>query len=480
MDRNQNTSGQDKNNEEQYSLYTEKIVRKPGNKIKKFIKYIAKVVGSAVVFGITAALVMAVIYPSAKRFTEIEEPTTRQGAVIPTDSQTEENIETDSSEGENDSEVVTDEENKSEYESEPESGEEGETETALEISKETENWIDAQQFESMFDVRMKLAFDAYRPGMGEYVSMNEALKDIISRIAGSLVSIYVSEDETVWDYVSDNAVFGFITAEDDEYYYILTVKDLTENRFLSIAFADGSTAGATYLTGDTTTNLAVAAVAKNEMLKLSTERVYSAALGNSYVVEQGDTLLVMGNIYGQRNMAVYTTAVSTQNLIMDTDSNYRYICTDIASSESDCGIIINLSGEIVGLIPYGKEALSGKIVNGYGISELKRLIERLINGKVTPYVGINPQMVTANMKTAYNMPEGIYVDSVEADSPAYYAGIQSGDIVRAVNGESVTTIRTFQNVIYTMEPGAGVTLSISRPGRDGYRDIEINVELGVE
>ncbi|MGN1186867.1 MAG: S1C family serine protease, partial [Lachnospiraceae bacterium] len=265
-----------------------------------------------------------------------------------------------------------------------------------------------------------------------------------------------------------------------EYFYILTTKELTENGYLSIIFEDGTVTGGIYLTGDATTNLAVIAAAKSEFEKLSPERVHTAVLGNSYVVEQGDPLIVIGDIYEQQNMAVYTTAVSAQNFIMDTDTSYRYISTDIAASESDCGIIVNISGEVIGLIPYGKDVLSGKIVNGYGISELKRLIERLINGKVTPYVGIHPQTVTAAMKEAYGMPEGVYVDSVEADSPAYYAGIQSGDVIMAVSGETVATIRSFQSVIYTMEPGTEAVLSISRPGRDGYRDIEITVELGVE
>lgn len=482
MDKNQNASGQDKNNQEQYSLYTEKIVKKPGNKIKRAIKHIAKIVGSAVVFGVTAALVMAVVYPNVKKFTDTEEPTTRQGTVIPTDSQTEESSEQESTDNEPDSEQNTGEQSTSEYEDEQESSTqgEGEQESTSETYQETESWIDAKQFESMFDIRMEYAFDAYKPGVNEYASIHEALKAVVSGIRGSLVSVLVSEDGENWDYISDSGVFGFIAAEDEEYFYILTVKELTENGNLSIIFEDGTVTGGIYLTGDATTNLAVIAAAKSEFEKLSPERVHTAVLGNSYVVEQGDPLLVIGDIYEQQNMAVYTTAVSAQNFIMDTDSSYRYISTDIAASESDCGIIVNISGEVIGLIPYGKEGLSGKIVNGYGISELKRLIERLINGKVTPYVGIHPQTVTAAMKEAYGMPEGVYVDSVEADSPAYYAGIQSGDVIMAVSGENVTTIRTFQNVIYTMEPGTGAVLSISRPGRDGYRDIEITVELGVE
>ena len=73
------------------------------------------------------------------------------------------------------------------------------------------------------------------------------------------------------------------------------------------------------------------------------------------------------------------------------------------------------------------------------------------------------------------MPDGIYVCSVEADSPAFYDGVQSVD-----GTENVSTTRTFQNVLFTMEPGNSVVMYISRPGKDGYRNIEITLELGAE
>ena len=92
MDNNHNMPGQqnDKQEEQEYSLYTEKIVRKPGIRIKRAVKQIAKVVGSAVLFGVVSGLVLSVVYPTAKKFVGDAEPTTRQGTVIPTDSQTEE------------------------------------------------------------------------------------------------------------------------------------------------------------------------------------------------------------------------------------------------------------------------------------------------------------------------------------------------------------------------------------------------------
>ena len=179
-------------------------------------------------------------------------------------------------------------------------------------------------------------------------------------------------------------------------------------------------------------------------------------------------------------MVVYTTATSVKKSVVDTDCSYRVISTDILSGDADSGIIVNTKGEIVGIIPYHNEAISGEIINSYGISELKRLIERLINGKVTPYMGVIPQTVTSVMKDVYGMPDGVYVNLVERDSPAFYAGIQSGDIITYIGKESVMTSRALQNILFMTDAGTELTVYISRPGKDGYRNIEITLVLGSE
>lgn len=494
MDNNHNMSGQENEKREgqDYSLYTEKIVKKPGNRIKRAVKHVAKVIGSAVIFGVVSGLVMSVVYPTARKFVGDEEPTSRQGTVIPTDSQTEEmtddiysDMESDTSELESSADIGTEDtaENDNGSETADENvtglsdGDMNSESTSQDI--EAEN-ISREELLSLVDEQISSAFDEYRPGVTELDSLYTGLKSVIETVDMSLVSIEVSQDGVTWDYVSDAGIMGFIAAEDEEYFYILTTKQFVSDKYLSVIFNDGTIAQGTYITGDTTTNIAIVAVEKAVYNGEIPENVKVAVLGNSYVIQQGDPVIAVGSMYGQSGMVVYTTATSINESFMDTDGSYRVISTAIEADEADCGIIVNTKGEVVGIIPYQNEAISGKIINSYGISELKRLIERLINGKVTPYAGISPQTVTAVMKEVYGMPDGVYVNSVEDDSPAFYAGIQSGDIITAIDSENIQTVRAFQNVLFSTEPGMTVTVYISRPGKDGYRNVEIPLEVGVE
>ena len=260
MDNNHNMSGQENEKREgqDYSLYTEKIVKKPGNRIKRAVKHVAKVIGSAVIFGVVSGLVMSVVYPTARKFVGDEEPTSRQGTVIPTDSQTEEmtddiysDMESDTSELESSADIGTEDtagsDNGSETADENVSGS-GDGDMNSESTSqdiEAEN-ISREELLSLVDEQISSAFDEYRPGVTELDSLYTGLKSVIETVDMSLVSIEVSQDGVTWDYVSDAGIMGFIAAEDEEYFYILTTKQFVSDKYLSVIFNDGTIAQGTY------------------------------------------------------------------------------------------------------------------------------------------------------------------------------------------------------------------------------------------
>ena len=314
MDNNHNMPGQqnDKQEEQEYSLYTEKIVRKPGSRIKRAVKQIAKVVGSAVLFGVVSGLVLSVVYPTAKKFVGDAEPTTRQGTVIPTDSQTEEPADdswaySDTETGEPESSAAV--QNESNYNaggsgSEGISGENGGNATENTAENADNQVIGREELESLVNDRIDHAFTMYKPGMSELDSLYSGLRTVINDVNKSIVSVEVSYDGVNWDYISDTGIMGFIVADDDEYFYILTIKEFVEEKYLSVIFNDGTVAQGTYITGDMTTNQAIVAVDKSVFGGKVPENVKTAVLGNSYVVQQGDKVMAIGNIYGQSDMVL--------------------------------------------------------------------------------------------------------------------------------------------------------------------------------
>ena len=73
-------------------------------------------------------------------------------------------------------------------------------------------------------------------------------------------------------------------------------------------------------------------------------------------------------------------------------------------------------------------------------------------------------------------PEGIYVDSVESDSPEMTAGVQSGDIVHTLDGQEIRSMDDYSSMLQSLNRGSKVKLEIYRRNSYGtYVNVELNV-----
>jgi len=111
------------------------------------------------------------------------------------------------------------------------------------------------------------------------------------------------------------------------------------------------------------------------------------------------------------------------------------------------------------------------------ISDYKSILEKMSNGVSFPYFGIKGQEVSAVMNSN-GMPLGVYVVDVHADSPAYNVGIQCGDIIRTMGKETIVTMKDFQSVLENSNPGDVILVSVSRNGREEYKEIQYQVTIG--
>ena len=173
-------------------------------------------------------------------------------------------------------------------------------------------------------------------------------------------------------------------------------------------------------------------------------------------------------------------SLSNDDAVSTLDYNYSVFTTDIVASESGSGILINVKGEVTGLIKqdFGS-ATSGNTLTAIGISEVKPVIEMLINDKSIPYIGIYGTTVTDRIAKKYLLPKGIYVKEVEMDSPAMTAGIQSGDVITEINGVSVSTISSYYAQVLALDVEQEYSLKLQRKAGTGYNDITIQVKPGV-
>lgn len=319
-------------------------------------------------------------------------------------------------------------------------------------------------------------------GIDSYRELQKAMNSVASEAAKSVVEVIGISGEQDWteeSYDNKNSVSGLIIADNGQELLIYgKTSILRDTKEIHIRFADGTTKQASVKKKDESLGFAIYAVAKSSIAQSTWQQISIATLGSSGSVQKGDAAVVLGKPFGYAGAVGFGTIASSRNELDGDDGSYPLLCTDIGAAEDGTGVIINLSGEVVGIIDQGISGNSSKeMVTGYGISGLKSEIELLSNGQAVPYIGIRGLDVTAEIE-AQGIPEGVYVRTVETDSPAMAAGIQSGDIITEAAGKKITSLSAYQSVLRDQKRGSKIRLKGQRQGSGGYVDISFDVTVG--
>jgi serine protease Do len=162
-----------------------------------------------------------------------------------------------------------------------------------------------------------------------------------------------------------------------------------------------------------------------------------------------------------------------------TDTNISIITTDIYGSSNASGAIINMSGEVLGIITQDGASLDAKnLIRGYSISDLKDRLEKLSNGQDIAYLGIVGLDVTEEISNEFDVPIGAYVRQVVIDSPAMDAGIQNGDVIVKLGTTDITSFNDYKDAMLKCQPGDLMMVTVKRKGRPEYVELSYEINLG--
>lgn len=228
---------------------------------------------------------------------------------------------------------------------------------------------------------------------------------------------------------------------------------------------------------DTHCGLAVVGVPVTDENRAAAERIKPVPLGNSYRVNRGDFLIATGAPLGIIHSVDYGVAASVQQSVSVTDGTAQLIYTGAKGSADSGTWILNTDGELVGWVSNDYDDSGEEITTVVGISDYKGLLERMMNGQASPWIGVRGAAVTQEL-TEQGLPSGVYVSRVERNSPAYNAGIQPGDIIVRVGDAEIRTLRDYAVTVEKMHAEDAVRVTVMRNGRDEYTPIDFTVTVG--
>lgn len=297
-------------------------------------------------------------------------------------------------------------------------------------------------------------------------------------------SVYAIAEEAEKSVVSistdDAEISGLIVASNGKEYLILTGNGVWEQgASCKVTLADKSTCRGTWKTQDKIIGLAILAVDRSEISSASRKQIKVATLANSNRISQGSAAIALGNMFGYSNgvgFGMISTADHKKELA---DSAYQILGTDIAATRAGTGVLFNLQGEVTGIIlPNLLTDEENAPASAYGISDLKHLIERMSNEESEGYLGIHGVTVDEGIAESEEMPMGLYVQQIDAESPAMQAGIQSGDVLTKIGKITITGIQGYQRALQKYKQGDQVKLTGLRRGTEDYVEIEYSVTVG--
>ncbi len=247
----------------------------------------------------------------------------------------------------------------------------------------------------------------------------------------------------------------------------------------AVVFSDGSRYPAALIKQDGNRGLAVFGVEKASIEENTWSAIQIAELGNSNISVRGDIVIAMGGMFGYENGIGYGVISSTDYSTYYGDGQCGVIATDIAAAPEGTGILFNQKGQVLGLLKGGLFGNSDTgLANALAISDMKSAMELLLNGDSIPYVGVSGTTVTDELFEEQGIPKGLYVTSVQADSPAMKAGIQNGDVIQEVKGLKVTGTTSYEKAVLECKAGDTVRIKGRRLGNGGYVSVDFTVSAG--
>jgi S1-C subfamily serine protease len=253
---------------------------------------------------------------------------------------------------------------------------------------------------------------------------------------------------------------GFIFTPDG---FILTNSHVIQHAAeIKVTLADGRNFAAEVIGDDPDTDLAV--------LRINGDELVSVELGDSNKLKVGQLVIAIGNPYGFQ-CTVTSGVISALGRSLRSQTGRlidNVIQTDAALNPGNSGgPLVTSRGQVVGVNSAIIMPAQG-ICFAIAINTVKLIATQLIaHGRVTrSYLGIAGQTVSIQqrIRNFYKLgkPSGIFVSSVEPGTPAARSELREGDIILAINDQSIGSIDELQKFLGADLIGQHVKLTVLR------------------
>jgi serine protease Do len=249
--------------------------------------------------------------------------------------------------------------------------------------------------------------------------------------------------------------------------YIMTNNHVVEGaERIRVTFQDGREFDAEVTGRDPQSDVAV--------VEIKTGGLPALALGDSAKLEVGEWVVAIGNPFGLSHTLTVGVVSATGRTSLGINDYEDFIQTDAAINPGNSGgPLVDMKGNVVGMNTaiFSRSGSYAGIGFAVPADLIKKVALELINkGHVARgYLGVQlAQDLDEDISSGLSLPagtKGALVASVQADTPAAKAGVESGDVIVAVDDKPVSNNSELMNAIGLQAPGQKVNLDLFRNGK---------------
>ena len=270
---------------------------------------------------------------------------------------------------------------------------------------------------------------------------------------------------------------GFIITQDG---YIVTNHHVISGASsVTVTLHDGREYPATVVGSDSDYDVAV--------LKINATDLQPVTLGNSSNVNVGDSVLAIGNPLGELTFSMSQGIVSCCDRAINVDGTpFNMIQVDASINPGNSGgPLMNLYGEVVGIVSAKYSSYSDTTVEGLGfaipIGDVQAIITDIMeNGQVTdkPSFGITAGTMTEQMAAQYQIEQksGAFVYSVNKGGAGEKAGLRMGDVITKVDSTDIASMEDLTAAKKGHKAGDTVTVTYFRDGSSHTTSLTFDVK----
>lgn len=240
---------------------------------------------------------------------------------------------------------------------------------------------------------------------------------------------------------------------------------------VTVKMKDGRELKGKVMGADSLTDVAV--------VKVQASNLPTVRVGNSEQLKPGEWAIAIGNPLGLENtvtVGIISATGRSSSEVRVPDKRVDFIQTDAAINPGNSGgPLLNQRGEVVGMntaIIGGAQGLGFAIP----INSAQRIADQLVaKGKVDhPYLGVRMATLSPELRQRVNSdPEsnlnirddrGVLIVGIMRGSPAATSGLQLGDVIQKINGQTIASADQVQQAVEKTSVGGTMQVEVTRNG----------------